>query len=113
MTAQPISPGDVWIVDLDPVHDEEQAGQCPVLVVSSRFHLELTNSALVNALPLTGEERSERSQRVHVAAADSWVATERVHTVAARNLRRFAPELAPTEEELSEVRRALARTLDI
>ncbi|SFD68158.1 mRNA interferase MazF [Actinopolyspora alba] len=113
MTAQPISPGDVWIVDHDPVHGEEQVGQCPVLVVSSRYHLELTNSALVNVLPLTREERSERSQRVHVAAADSWVVTERVRTVSARNFLRFAPELAPTEEELSEVRRALARTLDI
>ncbi|KGI79704.1 hypothetical protein IL38_21065 [Actinopolyspora erythraea] len=115
MTAQPIRPGDVWILDSDPTRDDERddegSDERPVLVVSSRSHLELTNSALASVLSLTSVERSDCPHRVHVSAADSWVITEQVRTVAARRFRRFAPELAPTDEELADVRRALADML--
>ncbi|WP_416211116.1 type II toxin-antitoxin system PemK/MazF family toxin [Frankia sp. Cr2] len=44
----------------------EQAGQRPVLVVSSRFHLALTGGALVSVLPLTTRERPGWVHRVRI-----------------------------------------------
>jgi len=68
----------VWFVDFDPVRGRE-----PALVVSSRFHLDLTANQLVSVLPLTSVERPGRVHRVQVGSAAGWVITEQVRTVSA------------------------------
>lgn len=52
-----LAPGQVWFVDFDPVRGREQGNGRPALVVSSRFHLELTMRQLVCVSPLTSVER--------------------------------------------------------
>ncbi len=111
MTAREIAPGEVWFVDLDPVRGREQGKDRPALVVSSRFHLRLTGGELVSVLPLTSRERSGWVHRIRIEAARGWVITEQVRTLSVRRFRRAAPELAPSEAELAEIRRVLARLL--
>lgn len=113
MNRPAIRPGDVWFVDFDPVRGHEQGKDRPALVISSQFHLELTESGLVSVLPLTSRERPGWLHRIHVTAAEGWVITEQVRTVAVQRFRRSAPELALTEEELGQVRRVLARMLTV
>ena len=111
MTRPPIEPGQVWFVDFDPVRGREQGKDRPALVVSSRFHLDVTASQLVIVLPLTTVERPGWLHRVHLASAGGWVITEQVRTVSGRRFRRYAPELTPTAGELDEVRHLLAQLL--
>lgn len=113
MSRQPIRPGAVWFVDFDPVRGREQGKDRPALVISSQFHLDLTDNGLISVLPLTTVERRGWLHRIHIAAAEGWVITEQVRTVAAQRFRRPAPELAPLEEEFTEVRRVLARMLTV
>lgn len=113
MNRSAVRPGDVWFVDFDPVRGHEQGKDRPALVVSSQFHLELTGNGLVSVLPLTSRERPGWLHRIHVAAADGWVITEQVRTVAAQRFRRPAPEFSLTDEELDQVRQVFARMLTI
>lgn len=53
----------------------------PALIVSSRFHLDLTLGQLVSVLPLTSVERLGWVHRVHVASGEEWVITEQTRTV--------------------------------
>jgi mRNA interferase MazF len=108
-----IQPGTVWWVDFEPVRGREQGKDRPALVVSSRFHLELTARQLVSVLPLTTVERADWLHRVHIAAADGWVITEQIRTVSAQRFRRPAPELTPTPAELAEINRVLAHMLTV
>lgn len=105
-----VQPGQVWFVDFDPVRGREQGKDRPALVVSSRFHLDLTGSRLVTVLPLTSVERPGWIHRVAVGHA-SWVITEQVRTVASDRFRRYAPEIQLTAEELREVRHVLGHML--
>jgi mRNA interferase MazF len=82
-------------------------------VVSSRFHLDLTAGRLVTVLPLSSVEREGWIHRLHVASGNGWVITEQVRTVSASRLSRAAPEIAPSEDELAEVRRILAQMLTV
>lgn len=111
MTRPPIEPGQVWLVDFDPVRGREQGNDRPALVVSSRFHLDVTASQLVTVLPLTTVERPGWLHRIHLGSAGGWAITEQVRTVSGRRLRRYAPELTPTASELDEVRHLLAQLL--
>lgn len=113
MSGHPIQPGAVWFVDFDPVRGREQGKDRPALVVSSRFHLDLTGGGLVSVLPLTSRERPGWLHRIHVSAGHGWVITEQIRTVAAQRFRRPAPELALTDNEHAEVRRVLARMLTL
>lgn len=106
-----IEPGHVWFVDFKPVRGREQGKDQPALVVSSRFHLDLTVGHLVSVLPLTSVERRGWMHRVHVVAGGGWVITEQIRTVSADRFRRYAPELSLSEEELDEVRYVLAQML--
>jgi len=108
----PVEPGQVWFVDFEPIRGHEQGKDRPALVVSSRFHLALTNGELVTVLPLTSVERPRWLHRVHVAAAASWVITEQVRTVAVSRFRRYAPEIDLDEAERATVRRILSRMID-
>ncbi|WP_293059152.1 type II toxin-antitoxin system PemK/MazF family toxin [Mycobacterium sp.] len=105
----PIEPGQVWFVDFDPVRGREQGKDRPALVVSSRFHLDVTSNYLISVLPLTSVERPGWIHRVRVGAG--WVITEQVRTVSADRFRRYAPEITLTAEELNDVRHVLAQML--
>jgi mRNA interferase MazF len=107
----PIEPGQVWFVDFDPVRGREQGKDRPALVVSSRFHLDLTARHLVSVLPLTSVERPGWVHRIRVGSGRGWVITEQVRTVSADRFRRYAPEITLSAEELAEVRHVLAQML--
>ena len=113
MSRPPIEPGHVWFVDFDPVRGREQGKDRPALVVSSRFHLDLTMGHLVSVLPLTTIERPGWIHRVHVATGGGWVITEQIRTVSADRFRRYAPEMTLSSDELNEVRRVLGEMLFI
>jgi mRNA interferase MazF len=49
--------------------------------------------------------------RVHVVSSGGWVITEQIRTVSADRLRKYAPEIALSEDELDEVRHVLAQML--
>jgi mRNA interferase MazF len=106
-----IEPGQVWFVDFDPTRGREQGEDRPALVVSSRFHLQLTGGQLVSVLPLTTVERPGWRHRVQVGSGRGWVITEQVRTVSAARFRRYAPEIALSAAELGEVRHVLAQIL--
>jgi mRNA interferase MazF len=108
-----VEPGQVWFVDFEPVRGREQGKDRPALVVSSSFHLGITMGQLVTVLPLTSAERDGWTHRVHITNGDGWVITEQVRTVSAHRFRRHAPEIAPTADELAEVRRILAQMLTV
>lgn len=103
----------MWFVDFEPVRGREQGRDRPALVVSSRFHLDLTASQLVTVLPLTTVDRPGWLHRVRLAAGGGWVITEQIRTVSAVRLRRLAPEITPSVAELDEVRRVLAQLLTV
>lgn len=111
MSRPPIEPGHVWFVDFDPVQGREQGNDRPALVVSSRFHLDLTMSRLVTVLPLTTVERRGWVHRVHLASGNGWVITEQIRTLSADRFRRYSPEITLSEDELDEVRQILSRML--
>lgn len=111
MKRPPIQPGQVWFVDFDPVRGREQGKDRPALVVSSRFHLDLTARHLVSVLPLTSVERPGWVHRIRVDSGGGWVITEHVRTISADRFRRYAAEIALSADELSEARRVLAQML--
>ncbi len=113
MSSPPIEPGQVWFVGFDPVRGREQGKDRPALVVSSRFHLDLTARHLVTVLPLTSVERQGWIHRVRIASGNGWVITEQVRTVSAGRFRRAAPEIALSEDELADVRGVLAQMLSV
>jgi mRNA interferase MazF len=106
-----VEPGQVWFVDFDPVRGREQGKDRPALVVSSRFHLDLTTGQLICVLPLTSVEHPDWVHRVRIASGGGWVITEQIRTVAAERLRRHAPEIQLSVAELDEVRHVLGRML--
>jgi mRNA interferase MazF len=106
-----VQPGQVWFVDFDPVRGREQGRDRPALVVSSRFHLDLTMRHLICVLPLTSVERPGWVHRVRVASGGGWVITEQVRTVSGERFRRYAPEIELSAPELNEVRHVLAQML--
>ncbi len=101
----------MWFVDFDPVRGREQGKDRPALVVSSRFHLDLTMGHLISVLPLTSLERLGWMHRVHVASGSGWVITEQIRTVSADRFRRHAPEITLSKDELDEVRHVLGQML--
>lgn len=110
---RPIEPGQVWFVDFDPIRGREQGKDRPALVVSSRFHLDLTLGQLVSVLPLTSVERRGWMHRIQVASSGGWIITEQIRTVSVKRFRRYAPEIALSGSEQDEVRQMLARMLTV
>lgn len=113
MSRPQIEPGSVWFCDFDPVRGREHGKDRPALVVSSKFHLNITGGALVSVLPLTSVERPGWLHRVRVSAGGGWVITEQVRTLAVQRFRRPAPQMTLSQDELAEVQRVLARMLFI
>lgn len=109
----PIEPGQVWFVDFEPVRGREQGKDRPALVVSSRFHLDVTLGHLACVLPLTSVERRGWVHRVPVASGGGWVITEQIRTVSVERFRRYAPEIRLSDAELADVRDVLTQMLFI
>jgi mRNA interferase MazF len=108
-----VEPGQVWFVDFDPVRGREQGKDQPALVVSSRFHLDLTMRQLICVLPLTSVERVGWVHRVHITSGHGWVITEQIRTVAAERFCRYAPEIQLSSAELHDVHHILAQMLTV
>jgi mRNA interferase MazF len=89
----------------------EQGKDRPALVVSSRFHLNVTANQLVSVLPLTSVERPGWVHRIPVGSGARWVITEHVRTVSADRFRRYATEITLSADELDDVRHVLAQML--
>ncbi len=106
-----VEPGQVWFVDFEPVRGRGQGKDRPALVVSSPFHLGITMGQLITVLPLTSIERPGWTHRIQITNGGGWVITEQVRTVSAHRFRRHAPEIAPSEDELAEIRQVLAQML--
>lgn len=103
----------MWFVNFDRVRGREQGKDRPALVVSSRFHLDLTMGHLICVLPLTSVARPGWMHRVRIASGGGWVITEQVRTVSAQRFRRYASEIQLSATELDEVRHILAQMLII
>jgi mRNA interferase MazF len=93
------------------VRGREQGNDRPALVVSSRFHLDLTARHLVSVLPLTSVERPGWVHRIRVGSGRGRVITEQVRTVSADRFRRYAPEITLSADELNDVRHVLGQML--
>jgi mRNA interferase MazF len=59
--SEPLRPGDVWLVNLNPVVGSEQVGRRPVIIVSGSLHLSLPH-AVVFVVPITSRDRGLRHQ---------------------------------------------------
>lgn len=57
------------------------------------------------------DEEGSRYVGFHVVSSGGWVITEQIRTVSADRFRRYAPELALSDSELDEERRALSQML--
>lgn len=80
-------------------------------MVSSRFHLDLTDNALATVLPLTSVERPGWLHHINVGAGEGWLITEQIRTVTTHRFRRPATEIELSDDGLAEVRPVLARML--
>lgn len=107
-----VTPWSVWWADLNPTRDNEQAGLRPVVVVSSALHLRLTRGQLVSILPVTSRFRPGWDHHVAVALGRaSFTLTEQVRTI---SVSRFTQEIGElSDEEITNVRTALRRMLDV
>lgn len=104
--------GTVWFADLDPTRGHEQAGDRPVLVISTALHLTLTGGELVIVLPMTNRARTGWLHHVPLASG-GCVMTEQVRTLARERFRRRAADLDPDSDEHAEIRAGLSRMLDL
>ncbi len=114
MTA--VQPWQVWWANLNPTEGREQAGQRPVLVISSVFHLRLTGEALVTVFPVTTRERSGWIHRVPVHPASrpvGFVITEQVRTIARSRLQGQRPAWVLADDEISAVKTVLRQMIDV
>ncbi|MCB0484565.1 MAG: type II toxin-antitoxin system PemK/MazF family toxin [Flavobacteriaceae bacterium] len=111
MRSPAIEPGQVWFVDFGPARGRDQGKERPALVVSSRFHLDLTGGRLITVLPLTSVERPGWLHHIRIDADGGWVITEQIRTVSADRFRRYAPAITLTPDELREVRDVLGHML--
>jgi len=114
--SEPLRPGDVWLVDLNPVVGSEQGGRRPVIIVSGLLHLSLPH-AVVFVVPITSRDRGLRhqipvtSQASGLSKLPSFARPEDARAVAYERLERRIGVVAPAE--LAAVRRILRVFLDL
>ena len=114
--SEPLRPGDVWLVNLNPVVGSEQAGRRPVIIVSGALHLSLPH-AVVFVVPITSRDRGLRhqipiaSQASGLSKLPSFARPEDARAVAYERLERRIGAVAPAE--LAAVRRILRVFLDL
>jgi mRNA interferase MazF len=114
--SEPVRPGDVWLVDLNPVVGSEQAGRRPAIVVSGPLHLALPHG-VVFVVPITSRDRGLRHQ-IRISSSSSGLSTlpsfarpEDARAVAYQRLTRHLGTV--TTDELTAVRRILRAFLDL
>jgi mRNA interferase MazF len=113
---EPLRPGDVWLVILNPVVGSEQAGRRPVIIVSGPLHLSLPH-AVVFVVPITSRDRRLRhqipiaSQASGLTKLPSFARPEDARAVAYERLERRIGAVTPAE--LAAVRRILRVFLDL
>ena len=114
--SEPLRPGDVWLVNLNPVVRSEQGGRRPVIIVSGLLHLSLPH-AVVFVVPITSRDRGLRhqipitSQTSGLSKLPSFSRPEDARAVAYERLERRIGVVAPAE--LAAVRRILRVFLDL
>src|ERR1700685_243498 len=108
--SEPLRPGDVWRVNLNPVVGAEQAGRRPVVIVSGPLHLALPH-AVVFVVPITSRDRGLRhqvpisSQSSGLSKLPSYTRPEDARAVAYQRLDHRLGSITPAE--LASVRRIL------
>jgi mRNA interferase MazF len=114
--SEPPRPGDVWLVNLDPVIGSEQAGRRPAVIVSGPLHLSLPH-AVVFVVPVTSRDRGLRhqiplaSQASGLSKLPSFTRPEDARAVAYERLERRIGTVTPAE--LAAIRRILRAFLDL
>src|ERR1700722_6024772 len=113
--SEPLRPGDVWLVNLNPVVGSEQAGRRPSIIVSGSLPLSLPH-AVAFVVPITSRDRGLRHQIPIASQASglskpSFARPEDARTVAYELLERRIGAVAPGE--LAAVRRILRVFLDL
>jgi mRNA interferase MazF len=98
-----VTPGDVVLVDLDPVAGNEQGGLRPAVVISNTGYDQLVAGRLLVVCPITSRDR-ELAHHVPVTRAPthrldrpSWVMCEQPRTVSARRVGRSLGTLTPAD----------------
>jgi mRNA interferase MazF len=113
--SEPLRPGDVWLVNLNPVIGSEQAGR-PAVIVSGPLHLSLPH-AVVFVVPITSRDRGLRhqiavaSQASGLSKLPSFTRPEDARAVAYERLERRIGAVTPAE--LAAIRRILRAFLDL
>jgi mRNA interferase MazF len=114
--SEPLRPGDVWLVNLDPVIGTEQAGRRPAVIVSGPLHLSLPH-AVIFVVPVTSRDRGLRhqiplaSQASGLSKLPSFTRPEDARAVAYERLERRIGTVTPAE--LAAIRRILRAFLDL
>jgi mRNA interferase MazF len=114
--SEPLRPGDVWLVNLNPVVGSEQAGRRPAVIVSGPLHLSLPH-AVVFVVPITSRDRGLRhqvavaSQASGLSKLPSFTRPEDARAVAYERLERRIG--AVTTAELAAIRRIQRAFLDL
>jgi mRNA interferase MazF len=114
--SEPLRPGDVWLVNLNPVIGSEQAGRRPAVIVSGPLHLSLPH-AVVFVVPITSRDRGLRhqvavaSQASGLSKLPSFTRPEDARAVSHERLERRIGAVTPAE--LAAMRRILRAFLDL
>jgi mRNA interferase MazF len=114
--SEPLRPGDVWLVNLNPVIGSEQAGRRPAVIVSGPLHLSLPH-AVVFVVPITSRDRGLRhqvpvaSQASGLSKLPSFTRPGDARAVSYERLERRIGAVTPAE--LAAMRRILRAFLDL
>jgi mRNA interferase MazF len=114
--SEPLRPGDVWLVNLNPVIGSAQAGRRPAVIVSGPLHLSLPH-AVVFVVPITSRDRGLRhqvavaSQASGLSKLPSFTRPEDARAVSYERLERRIGAVTPAE--LAAMRRILRAFLDL
>jgi mRNA interferase MazF len=98
-----VTPGDVVLVDLDPVSGNEQGGIRPAVVISTADYDDLVARRLVVVCPVTSRDRGLAHHvpvtmaKTHRLDRPSWVMCEQPRTVSSRRVGRRLGVLAPED----------------
>lgn len=109
-----IEPWQVWLADLDPTEGHEQAGQRPVVIISSELHLQGMQGRMATVVPVTSKFRRAHN-RVEIRnpkGQANWVITEQIRTIDTRRFVRLNPWWTLAEHEIADVRASLRYLLD-
>jgi mRNA interferase MazF len=99
-----LRPWEVYFAGLDPVVGNEQAGDRPVVIVSSPLHLRLMGGRLLSVLPMTTSIRPwPHRVTITIGGRPGQIMTEQVRTIARERVRSVRPIYELTTDEIDEV----------